>query len=186
MFPIVLDLAKLRVALVGEGPSVERRLALLDKDQAPQVQVYAPHPSDALEAAAGARLIRRLPTREEVSCVHALMLAGLSVSEAQSLKACAEDEGVLVNAEDQSDLCDFHVPGVVRRGELLLTVSTDGASPGLTRRLRCELESAYGPEWASRVQELGEQRRTWKRDGMDFKTVALQTDNFIDEKGWLS
>jgi precorrin-2 dehydrogenase/sirohydrochlorin ferrochelatase len=61
----------------------------------------------------------------------------------------AKATGCLVNVVDDPDRCNFHVPAIVRRGELTLSVSTGGNSPALARRIRRSLEqqfdSAYGP-----------------------------------------
>jgi precorrin-2 dehydrogenase/sirohydrochlorin ferrochelatase len=61
----------------------------------------------------------------------------------------AQATGCLVNVVDDPDRCNFHVPAIVRRGDLTLSVSTGGNSPALARRIRRSLEqqfdSAYGP-----------------------------------------
>jgi precorrin-2 dehydrogenase/sirohydrochlorin ferrochelatase len=61
----------------------------------------------------------------------------------------AQATGCLVNVVDDPDRCNFHVPAIVRRGNLTLSVSTGGNSPALARRIRRSLEqqfdSAYGP-----------------------------------------
>jgi len=59
----------------------------------------------------------------------------------------ARNAGALVNIEDAKPLCDFHVPSLVRRGDLVMTVSTAGRSPGLARRLRRHLEKLFGDEF---------------------------------------
>jgi precorrin-2 dehydrogenase/sirohydrochlorin ferrochelatase len=41
--------------------------------------------------------------------------------------------GVWLNVADQPALCTFLVPAVVRRGELTIAVSTNGASPSMAR-----------------------------------------------------
>ncbi len=61
---------------------------------------------------------------------------------------------MLVNVEDVLPLCDFHVPAVVRRGDLLLTASTGGAAPGLARALREWLAQNFGPEWTDRLKDI--------------------------------
>lgn len=185
MFPIVLDLNVLRVGLVGQGRAALRRLALLDEDGAAHVQVFTPHGDADLGDKAGERLIRRLPTRDEIAGLHVLFLAGLSDAENISLAAQAREEGVLLNTEDVKELCDFHMPASVRRGDLLLSVSTGGASPGLARRLKTTLSGQFGPEWEARVEEISDQRKRWREAGMDLPTVSKRTDDFINEKGWL-
>ena len=185
MFPIVLDLNLLRVGLVGQGRAALQRLRLLDEDNARHVQVFNEHGDNAVAEKAGDRLIRRLPTRDEIAGLNVLFLAGLSDSQSQALAGQAREEGVLVNTEDVRDLCDFHMPASVRRGDLLLSVSTGGASPGLARRLKTTLSCQFGPEWGARVEEISDQRKRWRDAGLDLPTVSKRTDDFINEKGWL-
>ena len=66
--------------------------------------------------------------------------------------------GVLCNAVDEPERCDFYFPAVVRRGELQIAISTGGLSPALAQRLRKELEQQFGPEWEEWVAQLGRTR----------------------------
>lgn len=59
----------------------------------------------------------------------------------------AEQEGILLNSADNPERCDFQVPASVRRGELLITISTGGGSPAISRMVRMELEEQFGPEY---------------------------------------
>jgi precorrin-2 dehydrogenase/sirohydrochlorin ferrochelatase len=70
----------------------------------------------------------------------------------------ARARGVLVNVMDDVPNCDFAAPAVVRRGDLVLAISTGGRSPALTRRLRENLEARFGPEWATVLEVLREVR----------------------------
>ena len=85
-------------------------------------------------------------------------MAGLDEGEARELARRAQAAGVLVNVEDRPSLCDFHVPAIVRRGDLVLTVSTGGRAPGLARLLREWLGRRFGPEWTGRLNDLGATR----------------------------
>ncbi|MGK6318470.1 siroheme synthase [Sphingomonas sp. DT-204] len=49
--------------------------------------------------------------------------------------------GVLVNAADRPDLCDFTMPAIVERGDVVVAVGTGGASAGLSAQLRQRLET---------------------------------------------
>jgi siroheme synthase-like protein len=73
-------------------------------------------------------------------------------------RACA-DRGVLCNAVDDPQRCDFFYPAVVRRGALQIAISTAGCSPGLAQRLRRELQQQFGPEYARWVQHVAKSRR---------------------------
>jgi precorrin-2 dehydrogenase/sirohydrochlorin ferrochelatase len=186
MFPVVLDLAKLSVILAGNGPQAARRLALLDQDRAAHVTVCAPAPCAPLTEAAGARLARRWPTPAEVAQARVLLIAdGVEPGALRDLVAIARAAGTLVNVEDRPELSDFHSPAAVRRGDLLLTVSTGGRSPGLARRLGRFLGEVFGPEWQSRLEDLAALRTQWREAGADAPMVGAWTDAWVERHGQL-
>jgi precorrin-2 dehydrogenase/sirohydrochlorin ferrochelatase len=114
-----------------------------------------------------------------------LFVAGLPEGEARELAARARGFGVLVNVEDVLALCDFHVPAIVRRGELLLTASTGGQVPGLARTLREYLAAQFGPEWTVRLKELGAARAKWRSQGLTPYEVSQQVRELVIRMGWL-
>lgn len=52
----------------------------------------------------------------------------------------ARRAGLLVNATDRPDLCDFTVPSILDRSPVLVAIGTGGASAGLAKQLRLRLE----------------------------------------------
>jgi precorrin-2 dehydrogenase/sirohydrochlorin ferrochelatase len=77
----------------------------------------------------------------------------------RSIEKEAHDSGIPLNVVDRPEQCSFYVPSSVRRGDLLLTVSTGGQLPALSKRLRKELQQRYIEEWAPALELLGEARR---------------------------
>lgn len=59
----------------------------------------------------------------------------------------AMERNILLNSADNPQRCDFQVPAKVRRGELLLTISTGGASPALSKLIREQLEEQFNDEY---------------------------------------
>ncbi|HEX7743309.1 MAG TPA: NAD(P)-dependent oxidoreductase [Sphingobium sp.] len=49
--------------------------------------------------------------------------------------------GVLVNATDRPDLCDFTLPAIIDRDPVLIAIGTGGASAGLAKALRQRIEA---------------------------------------------
>ncbi|MDR3527185.1 MAG: NAD(P)-dependent oxidoreductase [Rhizomicrobium sp.] len=165
MLPIILNPALTRIGLIGEGDALARRLSLL--------------------VAAGVEPVR-LTSKSAIEGLSVLFVAGLDAEASTAWASRARTAGVLVNVEDVPELCDFHIPAIVRRGDLLLTVSTRGRSPALARRLREELETQFGPEWKERLEELGDLRDRLRADGLHFGELAERVHAVIDTKGWLS
>jgi len=183
--PLALDLATLPVALTGSGPALLKRLTLLDAEQVPNLHIYAPEPDEEVETAAGPRLIPRLPTEAEIARYRILFVAGLPPAGSEHLAALARTHRVLVNVEDTLPLCDFHVPAILRRGELAISISTGGGSPTLSRRLREHLAALFPEVWAERISRIAGMREEMRREGANMGEVAEKTDAVIDGEGWL-
>jgi precorrin-2 dehydrogenase/sirohydrochlorin ferrochelatase len=81
----------------------------------------------------------------------------------------AKERGIPINVADRPTEGDFAVPSTLRRGRLQVAVSTGGASPTLARRIRSELEEAFGPEWAAVVEEFDTDRRSGEAPGQDLE-----------------
>jgi precorrin-2 dehydrogenase/sirohydrochlorin ferrochelatase len=166
LLPITLS-ETTRVGLSGEGDGLGRRAALL------------------VEAGFRAELLPWDADDSRLVGLRLLFVAGLDEDRASSFASRARALGVLVNVEDEPELCDFHVPAILRRGDLVLTVSTGGRAPGLARRLREWLEQKFGPEWQGRLGTLGDARLGWRADGIPPAEVSRRTSEMIVERGWL-
>ena len=167
MLPLVLNPVGLKAGLAGQGPARDRRAALL------------------AEAGVEAQLLPETVTDDLLASLQLLFVAGLAEGEARELAARARRLKVLVNVEDVLPLCDFHVPAIVRRGELLLTASTGGHVPGLARALRETLADQFGPEWTGRVKELGAARAKLRAQGLPPSEVSEEVRALIARMGWL-
>lgn len=186
MLPIVVDVSELTIAVIGAGPQACRRLQMLDAAGARYVRVYAETASSDMRALAGDRLIEAWPTQDELAACHIIYVANVDAELEERFTAAARAVKTLVNVEDVKPLCDFHVPAIVRRGDMLLTASTGGKSPGLALRLKRKLEEQYPESWAARLDELSALRDGWRAEGADFKTLIERSNQIIDEKGWLA
>jgi uroporphyrin-III C-methyltransferase/precorrin-2 dehydrogenase/sirohydrochlorin ferrochelatase len=62
--------------------------------------------------------------------------------------------GLLVNAADRPELCDFTVPSILDRDPVLIAVGTGGASAGLAKALRLRLEALLPPTLGALAKQL--------------------------------
>ena len=86
----------------------------------------------------------------------------------------AEAAGVWVNSADDPARCTFTLPARVRRGDLLVTVSTGGRSPAL---------AAVAPRAASRTSSAPSTRRCstcWPTSGTRMRAEGRSTEGL----GW--
>jgi len=72
----------------------------------------------------------------------------------------ARSRGLWVNAVDQPADCSFIVPSIVRKGDLMIAISTAGKSPALSKRIRKRLDAQFGNEYAAFLDLMGALRKT--------------------------
>jgi precorrin-2 dehydrogenase/sirohydrochlorin ferrochelatase len=164
VLPLILDPSKVKIGLAGAGEALARRRAHLAEAG---IQPVTIRPDD----------------RDGLSGLSGLYIAGLEYEISAALAGRARAQGILVNVEDVPALCDFHVPATVRRGDLLLTVSSAGRSPGLVRMVREWLADQFGVEWGGRVAEIGAKREGWRAGGLSAAEISQKTRTIAER--WL-
>jgi uroporphyrin-III C-methyltransferase / precorrin-2 dehydrogenase / sirohydrochlorin ferrochelatase len=113
--PLFIDLRGRSVLLIGDGPAADAKRRLIE--------------------GAGGRVVREPEAETRLAFV--ALNGEAAEAEATRLKAC----GLLVNAVDRPELCDFLVPAIVDRSPVIVAIGTGGASASLAKSLRERLEA---------------------------------------------
>jgi siroheme synthase-like protein len=185
MIPVSLDPQALQVALAGHGPAALRRWHLLQAGGAHNALCFCDEPDATLAEAAGPQLRQGVPDDTKLAGIDILWVVGVSDEAAAELAVRARAHKVIVNVEDRREHCSFHNTAELRRGALLLTVSTDGRSPGLAQTIRGHLAREFGPEWGERLDAISRQRDGWRREGFGLPAMAAKTRDLVKQNGWL-
>ncbi len=69
------------------------------------------------------------------------------------------DNGKLVNVVDDINLSNYTVPSYIKRGDLLISISTGGKSPSLASKIKSELQEKYDESYEEYINLLGEARK---------------------------
>lgn len=184
-YPVALELSGRRCVVTGGGTEAERKARALLEAEA-DVAVIASQITDGLgdlvrrgECTHVARGFRR----GDLAGAFLVIAADADRAVRAAVFAEAEAERVLCNAVDDVEHCHFAVPSIVRRGELLLAVSTGGRAPALAKRLRRRLAAELGWEWEALVDVLGEVRAaTLPGRTVDFATWAARWRTVLDRE----
>jgi len=168
-FPVNLNLAGKPVLVVGAGRIALRKTEqLLACDAA--VTVLAPKVHDGF-AALPVTVVRREYASNDVSGYRLVITATANREVDQLIHDEAEALGIWVNSADDPDRCSFTLPATVRRGELLITISTAGASPALSSYLRARLGEIISPDFARVVDDLAHRRAGFHAEGRSTEDV---------------
>ena len=123
------------------------------------VHVVAPEVGDEVRALAPPVTFDVRPYRAGEAASYRLVIAATDSPDVnRAVFTDGERAGVWVNGADDPDNCSFTLPSVLRRGALLVTVSTGGRSPALASWLRARLEAELGPEYELLLELLATER----------------------------
>jgi len=160
LFPVFLKLDQQRCLVVGAGKTAEEKIPTLLACGA-RVSVVAPSATATIKncARAGKLVwVQHAFDPEDLNDVFVCVVATPSKVVNRAIFQEAQRRGILCNVARDGANCNFYYPAVVRRGPLQIAISTAGHSGALAQRLREELESQFGPEWATWLRWLGEAR----------------------------
>ncbi|NPV26352.1 MAG: bifunctional precorrin-2 dehydrogenase/sirohydrochlorin ferrochelatase [Firmicutes bacterium] len=160
LYPVYLRLEGQKCVVVGGGQVAARKVASLLECGA-AVTVISPHVTPELADLSRRQLItyHQRPYRSgDLDGAFLVISATDDEQVNQQVAHDAQTQKILVNVVDDPTYCSFYVPSVIRRGSLCISISTEGKSPLLARKLREELAARFGPEYGILVDILGEAR----------------------------
>lgn len=167
-YPIFLNLTGQPCIVIGGGAVAERKVEGLLQAGA-CVTVISPTLTSKLGSIIAEGMVRHIARRYQAGDLHGHALAFVATDDpGVSTEVAREgrDLGVWVNVADDPAHCDFILPSVLRRGELMVAVSTGGSSPALSRAIREELESYFTEDYTILAEVISEVRGELKRGSL--------------------
>ena len=168
-FPVNLNLVGRPVLVVGGGRIAYRKVQQL-LAAGGDVTVLAPQIIEDFNDLP-VTLIHREYAHGDVANFRLIITATGNTPVDQAIFDECEELGIWVNSADDPVRCSFTLPAAFRRGPVMITVSTGGASPALASFLRSELEQLVGPEFAEVAGTLAAQRAQFPADGISTEGV---------------
>lgn len=153
--PIFVRLAGRAVILIGSGEGADAKRRLLER--------------------AGAVIVGE----DDMAA-----LAIVAVEDgADAIVARLKARGILVNAVDRPDLCDFTLPSILERDPVLIAIGTGGASAGLAKAVRQRLETLLPSTLGDLASALKNARTTIRARWPDAAERRRAIDNALSEGG---
>lgn len=162
-YPVALKLSGKRCLVAGGGKVAERKLKGLLEAGADRIVLISPTVTEAIQQLAdegSIEWVRRACSAEtDLPGVWLVIAATNDRTLNMAIAGEAERLGILSNITDDFEQGSFITPSVIRRGQLLISVTTAGASPAFAKAVNRELESRYGDRYAEVLERLGELRK---------------------------
>lgn len=160
-YPVCLDVKNKKCLVIGGGDVGTRKALMLIKCNA-DVIVISPKASEKLKVLSEKKvitLIKRQYKSDDIS--DAFLVIGATNNEKLNRRIFQDAQRLnkLCNIVDCPQLCNFILPSVVNRGDLILTVSTSGKSPAYAKKVRQTLENLFGEEHEIFLKLMGAIRK---------------------------
>lgn len=143
--PVMLDMRKKKILLVGGGAIACEKLSRL-VDCTDDITVVAAQCSPKMEEYIEQYALSAYRRAFEESDLDGMdiVIAAVDSLELQSeIFAKANERKILCNAVDLPAYCHFIFPSIIRRDDLIIAVSTSGASPAVAKHLKRFLEKLF-------------------------------------------
>ena len=160
-YPVHLDINNRDVLVVGGGGVGTRKVRTL-LDCGARVTVVSREVSDKLRALAASgdiNLEQRSYRSQDLNDMFLVIGATNDMKLNRQISNDAEQLNTLCNIADRPEVCNFILPSIVRRKDLVITISTSGKSPAMAKKLRKALEEQYGEEYGTLLGLMGAIRK---------------------------
>ncbi|MCX7792959.1 MAG: bifunctional precorrin-2 dehydrogenase/sirohydrochlorin ferrochelatase [Thermodesulfovibrionales bacterium] len=157
-YPVFINLKGKECVVIGGGKVAQRKINSLLKAGA-SVTVISPEVTEGIEKLVRSgkiKLIKRPYKKGDLKKAFLVIAASSSKEVHESI---ARNFRGLLNVVDEPELCNFIVPSVIRRGPLIIAISTSGASPAMAKAIRKEMEKLYTKEFGRYLQLLKKNRK---------------------------
>jgi precorrin-2 dehydrogenase/sirohydrochlorin ferrochelatase len=160
-YPVNLKIENRKCLVVGGGPVAFRKTKML-LDCGAEVTVVSMNFCDDFQQIAdtsSVSLVQRIYFPSDLDGKF-LVIGATDDSELnRRISEDAEQKNMLCNIADVPEICNFILPSVIRRGDLVVSVSTSGKSPAFAKHLRKDLENNFGDEYARFLELMGAIRK---------------------------
>jgi precorrin-2 dehydrogenase/sirohydrochlorin ferrochelatase len=181
-YPAYLDLRERLCVVIGGGAIAERKTLSLIEAGADVTVISPSLTPKLLDLSASGKISHLKKNFEEQDLIGAFLAIAATDSPLVNsvvARACKKKH-VLVNVVAPPEESSFIVPSVIERGELLIAVSTSGASPALSKKIREELEKHYGPEYELLLNTLTSIRKKVLEEVIDERARKKIFQSIVD------
>ena len=156
-YPVNLDIQNRKCLVVGGGAVGTRKVMML-LDCGAKVTVVSNEVTQQLFELAdnGSIVLKKRPF--QISDLNKMFLAIGATDNPElnrQIHTEAERLGILCNIADRPEVCNFILPAIVSRGDLIIAISTSGKSPAFAKKIRKDLEKEFGAEYAEFLKLMG-------------------------------
>lgn len=170
-YPVSISLMDKKVVVIGGGTIAQRKVKELLKTKC-NLELFAKEIDPGLARYMDERKVKYSEhafDEEQLEGAFMVLAATDNREINRKISDYCQERNILVNVVDERDDSNFLSNSTVRRGDLMIAVSTNGKAPALAARLMREIDQLYPVEYAIFIDMLFEMRELAKEEISDQK-----------------
>jgi siroheme synthase-like protein len=170
-YPVFLDIADKPVVVIGGGNIAHQKMENLLAAGA-KVTVISPELNEEMTLLRDGGKFMHLSRPYEPGDIQGYELAFVATDDHEENRRVwqeGRERHIWVNAVDDIPNCDFIMPGIVKKGDLIVAISTSGTSPAMARKMREDIQAFLSDEDAELLDLAAEIRRELREQGVAVK-----------------
>ena len=182
-FPSYINLTNKKIVLIGGGNIALEKLKKLS-DFSKDITVIAKDISSKFLDFAKLHNIpikNRAYNRGDIDGFDIVVVATNDISIHKEIYYESRDSRILVNSVDNRDYCDFIFPSYIKKGDLIISVSTSGSSPAMAKRIRLYIEKLIPSNIVEFLKEMRELRKSMPKGKERMRFFEKKSDKYIKE-----
>jgi len=160
-YPVMLNIENKECVIIGGGDIAYRKILELIEYGA-SIKLVSPSINEDIKSLVDNKSINYIDDKYDKAYVENAYIVVASTNDSRvnnQIFVDCTDKKILVNVVDDPKNCSFIVPSKIRRGDLTISISTNGKSPTLSRSIREELEKKYDEHYETFLNILGDARQ---------------------------
>ncbi|MBL4952325.1 potassium transporter Trk [Neobacillus sp. YIM B02564] len=183
MLPLFINLTKKKIVIAGGGKIAARKARNLEAEE-PEITFIAPDFCNdvlILSEEKGYTLIHREAKPTDFSDAFFVILA-TNDPKINRILSKQLSPNQLVCVVDPAEEGNVIFPSTLRRGQLQIAVTTNGASPKLTRKIKLDLEQQFDRSWETYIRFLSQCRSKLKKMAIPFEQKNELLEEVLNDR----
>jgi precorrin-2 dehydrogenase/sirohydrochlorin ferrochelatase len=178
-YPVMLDIrGKNAIVIGGDQIAAEKAAGLVAAGAA--VRVISQSFCDALLTLAEQQKVTLTAKAYQTGDLAGAFLVIAATNDQHVAEAAwneSQERRQPINVVDMPRYCSFILPSILRRGQLTIAISTEGASPGLAKRIRQQIEKLFPAAYEPYLRLASAARARLRASNITYK----ERDDFFGE-----
>lgn len=160
-YPILVNLERFPCLIIGGGKVAYRKVLSLQEFNAKITVLSSRICKPLLELAENNKLkiIKKNYSQEFIKGFKLIFSATNNPEVNKRVRNDCTNEGILLNVADNPSLCDFILPANIKRGDLTISISSQGKAPFFTKEMKKKIDGFISPVYSDIIGMAGKFRK---------------------------